>query len=221
MRLPWRSGTPTRARHAPENHPRHRSHQRHLVHHDDPPRRPAFMNSYYYRDGDRLPSEADKKRFDERWTPEPNSGCHIWDALMVSRGYGIFTFQGKRMLAHRFSFLRSGIDIPDTSLVCHRCDTPLCVNIAHLFLGDHAANAKDCIRKKRHCHGDKHKRANRKLTDEQVRHIWSIRWSEKGRIIADKYGVHRSTIFSIWGAKSYTHITKPSASFAAAGRFAG
>lgn len=38
---------------------------------------------------------------------------------------------------------------PGVMLVCHRCDTPLCVRPSHLFLGTSADNTRDSITKGR------------------------------------------------------------------------
>ena len=41
-------------------------------------------------------------------------------------------------------------EIPDNLYVLHSCDTPLCINPAHLFLGDQHANMADMMSKNRH-----------------------------------------------------------------------
>lgn len=93
-----------------------------------------------------------QERFDEKWMPEPNSGCWLWLGANDNRfGYGKFCFRGRNQMATRVSwFLRHGA-LPEPKLnMCHKCDTPACVNPDHLFLGTQSDNQLDSIRKGRH-----------------------------------------------------------------------
>lgn len=85
-------------------------------------------------------------------TPEPNSGCWLWDRWLNANGYGGVTsrrFRGRGGLAHRWSFEAfTGIS-PGEKDVCHKCDTPACVNPDHLWLGDAKTNAQDMAKKGR------------------------------------------------------------------------
>lgn len=81
--------------------------------------------------------------------PEPNTGCWLWLGRVTGgrRGrpqYPICSEHGRK---HYVSHL--AIDVPPGMIACHRCDTPLCVNPGHLFVGTHADNRQDAVAKGR------------------------------------------------------------------------
>lgn len=92
--------------------------------------------------------------------------CWLWEGARSDTGYGTFTLENRSLKPHRLAYELTHGQIPTGMLVCHSCDNPPCCNPAHLFLGTHADNKRDCQRKGRHAHGQTHGRA--RLTPELV-----------------------------------------------------
>lgn len=111
------------------------------------------------------------------WNKADRSGgpdsCWLWHGATNVSGYGAFVPEHKAVLAHRFALGLSGTDFGPGDCVLHRCDTPLCVNPAHLWVGDRAANNADRHAKGRDAHQGQHGEANpgAKLTTGQVLEI--------------------------------------------------
>ncbi len=136
------------------------------------------------------------------------AGCWLWTASKTE-GYGRFRVGSQRGLAHRVSWeIHNGL-IPEGMLVLHKCDTPACVNPAHLFLGTNADNMADKVAKGRHTYvthrGEEHGQA--KLTASQAIDIYSRR-GQLLRELATEFGVTPTLISRIRSGKCWTHIHK-------------
>src|SRR5947199_2744083 len=105
-------------------------------------------------------------------TNHDENECWPWIGYTMPKGYGQFTLEYKRQLAHRVAWFLTYGRWP-TPFCCHHCDNPPCCNPRHLFEGDNDDNVEDMLRKGRgrqgHCYGTAHPQA--KLTDSDVRTI--------------------------------------------------
>lgn len=92
--------------------------------------------------------------------------------------------------------------VPDDMCVCHTCDTPLCVNPEHLFLGTQIDNTADRHAKERDMRGTMSPHA--KLTEQQV---IEIRASDKPvSWLADIHGVSDSTIKAVKSRQNWRFL---------------
>ena len=136
--------------------------------------------------------------------------CWLWQGAVGSKGYGSLRRFGKACTPHRVAYALWVGDIPETMDVLHRCDTPLCCNPFHLFLGTQADNNADMVSKNRHApkRGSENKWA--KLTEDVVRQIRGrarlLGGKRCGAVLAAEFGVGRSTIHKIICGQTWRHI---------------
>jgi len=150
--------------------------------------------------------------FEDKYIPEPMSGCWLWLGSCDDKGYGKGFSCQRRYKAHRHSWTLYRGEIPLGLCVLHKCDTPACVNPDHLFLGTRTDNSVDKVRKARHrgwgrgnqpiLNGTKHPLA--KLTDADV--LWIRIDDRKPSIIAQNYGVSRQIVWKIKTRQVWTHL---------------
>lgn len=98
-----------------------------------------------------------KTRFLQLIDHLPND-CWQWEGNLCSHGYGRFS----GMYAHRAAYELWVGAIPEGMFVCHKCDTPRCVNPFHMFIGTAADNQKDMSLKGR---------GRQKVNESQVREL--------------------------------------------------
>lgn len=142
-----------------------------------------------------------------RIEPDLNSGCWLWSG---ARGgtYGFIKHLGRNLPVHRYSYEAHKGPIPAGMMVCHRCDTPVCVNPSHLFVGSARDNALDMQAK-----GRKATRPGRlnhfaKIGEGEAAEIaCRLRAGETQAQIAFAMDVTKITVSQIACGKSWRHVT--------------
>ena len=121
-------------------------------------------------------------------------------------GYGHLSWGGKMRYTHVISWFLATGQWPGELDTLHRCDTPACVNPAHLYLGTHQDNMADRNAKGRQARGERHRDA--KLTGEHVAEI--RRAYVKGIVgvprLAKRYGVSQRAIRQIIHRQTWRHV---------------
>jgi hypothetical protein len=104
----------------------------------------------FWREKQRRPPLAE--RFWAKVDKNAPGGCWLWTACRNQLGYGEFSVKNRSMWAHRVAWELVNGPIPNGLEICHNCptgDNPSCVNPEHMFLGTHADNLRDAIKKQR------------------------------------------------------------------------
>lgn len=172
----------------------------------------GFCGSHYQqmkRDG-KLPTVRimgdPVARFRVSYEVNPDTGCWEWTGWIHPKGYGVLPMGGKskKVRAHRFSWEVHFGPIPDGMDVLHRCDNRKCCYPDHLFLGDDAANAQDCVAKGRH--NSQIGTYQRKLTRRMIATIRVLyaRGRHSCSDLAALYGVDEETVRRI--VKGVAHL---------------
>jgi hypothetical protein len=152
------------------------------------------------RRGERIPLI---KRFHSKYEINED-GCWIWTSATWDNGAGnaypvIWIGDGKTDYAHRVSYEMHHGEIPDGYCVCHKCDTPLCVNPEHLFAGTYKENQQDAVRKGRKASGERNGGA--KVSRETVEKIRRTEGTHRG--LAEMFGLSKTQVGRILRGESW------------------
>lgn len=136
----------------------------------------------------------------------PASGCWMWQSTLNFHGYGVFGWNETEVRANRVSYELFNGPIAEGLIVRHTCDTPACVQPAHLILGTMADNSRDMTDRERQCRGEKF--SSSKLTDSAVREIRDLYASGTAlqRDLAQRFGISQTTVSTVVNRKAWKHI---------------
>lgn len=140
---------------------------------------------------------------------EKTESCWIWVGYTNDTGYGALNVEGSPKLSHRLSWTFFKGEIPEGAYVCHKCDTPNCVNPDHLFLGTQQDNMADMDTKGRRRYGvslgENH--GYSKLSNEDVMFIKNYpKYHGSGVKLAKKFNISATNISDIRNGKTWKHL---------------
>lgn len=145
------------------------------------------------------------------YTPRTSrDACWIWQGPIwrkPSGSYGCVTFKGQRYRAHRVAYQLAHGAIPDGLNVLHKCPgggNSLCVNPAHLALGDAAENAQDMVTHDRQTKGaDQHLA---KLDDAMVLRMREMAPTSSLDKLAALFHLDKSTVSDAIRGVTWKHV---------------
>jgi hypothetical protein len=146
------------------------------------------------------PEVRAERQFWEQVSPEPNSGCWLWQedgraVIFVGRS----GLRRRAMDAHRWAYERYVGPVPEGTLCVRQCLTSACVNPSHVV----TATPKERARLVPRSWGHTRQRQTRLTPEEVVAIRKACAQGESEQSLATRYGVHRLTISSV--VLGYTH----------------
>lgn len=131
--------------------------------------------------------------------------CWLWIGGANADGYGRQRVGSKLHFSHRISYALAHGPIPDGMLILHSCDTPACVNPAHLRPGTQQENLAERSARKRTASGERNGRA--KIGPDQVRAIRELHAAgETNAALGRRFSLHPVTVGDIVRRKLWKDI---------------
>lgn len=146
------------------------------------------------------------RRKEITWKINEN-GCWICTSHKPnSSGYPGIRRNGLNLKVHRYMYEKYNGKIPKELHVLHKCDTPMCINPEHLFLGTNADNVADKMAKGRCKTGREEHHWKSKLTQDDVIKIRTQLLHLSNEEIANMFNVQKSAISKIRVGRTWNKI---------------
>lgn len=161
-------------------------HQRRLMRHGSPTGGGAY----------RRPKGEALRWLHEVAIPYESDECLLWPFSFFPQGYGqVIDEKGKGRSAHNVVAEMKLGPRPKGLVVAHNCGNRACVNPGHLRYDTQAGNLADRVLHDTHFRGERHHHT--RLTNDDVREIRRLAGSVRPRDLMKKYGIAKSTLYSI------------------------
>lgn len=143
-----------------------------------------------------------------RHVEEHENGCHLFMGHRNEDGYGRIGSGKSLVFVHREMFKEHNPEIEMTGVIMHTCDTPNCVNPAHLVHGTQAENIADMVAKGRRVTVKGSAQKDAKLTESDIPVIRQrLEYGATYARIARDYAVSETTIRFIDIGRTWKHVS--------------
>lgn len=155
----------------------------------------------------RKPAEQIAERFWDK--VNKLRGCWEWDGWKSrSTGYGGYSANGKQDVAHRWAWQITNGAIPAGQHVLHKCDNKICVNPAHLYLGNARQNYIDMMARQGHEYFGKcgEKNHQSRYTAKDINRLRVLSATIQQKSLAKLFAMSKGNVSRIINRTLWRHI---------------